>query len=242
MTKLLTKTTAFTLLLSVVTLVSKAQIGYDYSQYDIGFGGSLNQVYGDAEIVKTKPAAHINFTYNQTPFVNYVFEVQAGTLEGGDAEKTISGRYFKNNFTALVFRGQLQAGELIDYSQGGVMNVLKNFYLSTGLGYILNNIKAENIHRESNAVNPTTGERYYTNGLNKSNELYLPARIGYEFKLFNRYNQPSFKVDLAAQYNMDFTDNMDGFNAGRSNDSMMQYSITFKFALGGVTSYRKQIY
>jgi hypothetical protein len=238
MTKLLIKTTVFTLLLSAITLVSKAQLGYDYAQYDIGFGGSLNQVYGDAEIVKTKPAAHVNFTYNQTPFVNYVVEIQAGTLEGGDAYKTLSGRFFKNNFTALVFRGQLQAGELIDYSQGGVMNVLKNFYASTGLGYILNDIKNDPQHY-NNVSN--TDPQFTTPGLTKSNELYMPVRLGYEFKLFNQYGQPSFKVDLGAQYNMDFTDNMDGFTAGKSKDKMIQYSITFKFALGDVTSYRKQI-
>jgi hypothetical protein len=241
MTKLLIKTTIFTLLLLVVTLVSKAQVGYDYAQYDLGFGGSLNKVYGDAETVKNKPAAHINFTYNQTPFVNYVVEVQAGTLEGGDADKTLSGRYFKNHYTAVLFRGQLQAGELIDYSGSGAMNVIKNFYLSTGLGYILNNIKDKDINRLSNAVSVATGERYTTGGLNKSNELYIPVRFGYEFKLFNQYNQPSFKVDLAAQYNQDFTDNMDGFTAGKSKDAMLQYSITLKFALGDVTSYRKQI-
>ncbi|MES2060755.1 MAG: hypothetical protein V4456_02465 [Bacteroidota bacterium] len=238
MTKLLIKTTVFTLVLSAITLVSKAQLGYDYAQYDIGFGASLNQVYGDAETVKTKPAAHVNFTYNQTPFVNYVVEIQAGTLEGGDAINTLSGRFFKNNFTALVFRGQLQAGELIDYSQGGVMNVLKNFYVSTGLGYILNDIKNDAQHY-NNLSN--TNPQYTTKGLTKSNELYLPARLGYEFKLFNQYGQPSFKVDVGAQYNMDFTDNMDGFDAGRSNDKMIQYSITLKFALGGVTSYRKQV-
>jgi hypothetical protein len=67
MTKLLIKTTVFTLLLSAVTLVSKAQIGYDYAQYDIGFGGSLNQVYGDAEIVKTKPAAHVSTLLTTKP-------------------------------------------------------------------------------------------------------------------------------------------------------------------------------
>ena len=236
MIKLLTKTTFFTLLFSVFALVSKAQIGYDYSQYDIGFGGSYNQVYGDAEVIKGTPAAHVNFTFNQTPYVNYLIEIEAGKLEGGNARTTLSGRYFKNNFTAIVFRGQLQAGELIDYSQGGFVGALKNLYISTGLGYILNNIKEGNINRESN-----TAPVYFTGGLNKSNELYIPARIGYEFKFFDRYNQPSFKIDLGYQYNIDLTDNMDGFNAGKSNDNLIQYSISFKFALGDVTSYRKQI-
>jgi hypothetical protein len=238
MIKLLTKTTFFTLLFSVFALVSKAQIGYDYSQFDIGFGGSYNQVYGDAEIVKGTPAAHINVTYNQTPFVNYLVEVETGKLEGGNARTTISGRYFKNNFTAIVFRGQLQAGEFMDYSRGGISSVLKNFYVSTGLGYILNNIKNDPQHY-NNVSN--TKPVFITRGLTKSNELYLPARLGYELKFFNQYNEPSFKVDLGFQYNLDFTDNMDGFTAGKSKDNLIQYSITFKFAIGDITSYRKQI-
>jgi hypothetical protein len=236
MIKLLTKTVFVTFLLTAITIVSKAQIGYDYAQYDIGLGGSINQVYGDAETVKSTPAAHVNFTFNQTPFVNYIFEIQNGTLEGGNALTTISGRYFKNNFTALVFRGQLQAGEIIDYSDGGIMGGLKNFYISAGLGYILNDIKESNINRASNTIPP-----YYTPGLNKSNELYIPARIGYEFKFFNQYSQPSFKLDLGYQFNVDLTDNMDGFTAGKNKDNLIQYSITLKFALGGVTSYRKSI-
>jgi hypothetical protein len=235
MIKLLIKTTFFTLLLTAVTLISKAQIGYDYAQYDIGFGGSINQLYGDAESLKSTKAANVSFVFNQTPYVNYLVEVQAGSLEGGDS-KSKSGRYFKNGYTAILFRGQLQAGEIIDYSNGGLMGVVKNFYLSTGLGYIHNNIKVENITRVSNTTPP-----YTTAGLNKSNELYIPARIGYEFKIFNQYNQPSVKIDLAYQFNMDLTDNMDGFTAGRSTDKMVQYSIGVKFALGDVTSYRKAI-
>ncbi|MBB5395925.1 hypothetical protein [Mucilaginibacter sp. AK015] len=235
MIKLLTKTTFFTLLLSSITLLSKAQVGYDYAQYDIGFGGSVNQLYGDAETLKSTVAANVSFIYNQTPFVNYLVELQNGTLEGGN-RKSKSGRYFKNGYTSILFRGQLQAGELIDYSGGGLMNIAKNFYLSTGFGYIFNKIDEKNINRISN----TTPE-FTTAGLNKSNELYIPARIGYEFKIFNKYNQPSIKIDLAYQFNMDLTDNMDGFTAGSSNDKLVQYSLGVKFALGDVISYRKSI-
>jgi hypothetical protein len=236
MIKLLLKTTLFVLLLTSVASLSKAQIGYDYAQYDFGLGGNINQVYGDAETVKNTPSASISFTYNHTPFVNYVVEVQVGTLEGGHI-LTKSGRYFKNNYTAFVFKGQLQAGELMDYSRSGAANVLKNLYVSAGLGYLMNDIRDDNINRES-----TITPGFVTTGLNKSNELFLPVRLGYEFKIFNQYNQPSFKIDLGAQYNMDFGDNMDGFDAGKSKDKLIQYSIALKFAIGGVTSYRKQIH
>jgi len=234
MIKLLFKTTLFTLLLTSVTLLSKAQIGYDYAQYDMGFGVNLNKVYGDAETVKTTPSFTVNFNYNQTPFLNYIIEGQAGKLEGGDVYSK-SGRYFKNNYTAFVFRVQLQAGEFIDYSSSPIMNAFKNFYLSTGLGYLINDIR--DINRTSGVI-----EGFYTGGLDKSNEIFLPARLGYELKFFNQYNQPSFKVDLGMQYNRDFNDNMDGFDAGKSKDALIQYSVTLKFALGGVTSYRKQIH
>lgn len=238
MIKLFTKIIFFTLLLSAVTTISKAQIGYDYAQYDIGFGGTINQVYGDTEgKPKSTPSAFINFNYNQTPFVNYLVEIQTGKLEGGDAFKTLSGRYFKNNFTAIVFRGQLQAGEFLDYSNGGIAGALKNLYVSAGLGYILNDIHDGNINRVSN-----TDPVFISPGLNKSNELYIPVRLGYEIKFFNQYNQPSFKIDLAYQFNNDLTDNMDGFTAGKNKDKLVQYSIGLKFALGDVTSYRKSLH
>ncbi|WP_374950494.1 hypothetical protein [Mucilaginibacter sp.] len=233
MIKLLLKTTLFSLLLCSVALLSKAQIGNDYAQYDFGIGGTINKLYGDAETTKSTPAVNINFTYNFTPYVNYVAELQGGILEGG-SEATKSGRYFRNVYKAVVFRGQLQAGELIHYDNSKFFNALKNFYGSAGLGYILNDIKS--INRESTVV---TG--YVTPGEDDAHELFLPLRVGYEFKVFNQYDEPSFKVDIGAQYNYVFGDNTDGFKAGVSKDKYIQYGVTLKFALGGVTSYRKKI-
>jgi len=234
MIKLLFKTTLFVLLFCSVTSISKAQIGYDYAQYDIGFGGVANKVYGDAETVKTTPGAFVNFTYNYTPFVNYVVELQAGKFEGGSPLST-SGRYFKNIYKSLSFRAQLQAGEFIDYSNSVILNGFKNLYISSGFGYVINDI------REVNRQSPVF-EDFYTFGEDKTNELYIPVRLGYEFKIFNQYSQPAVKVDIGAQYNYDFGDNLDGFKAGKSQDKFIQYSIGIKFALGGVTSAGKQIH
>jgi hypothetical protein len=233
MIKLLFKTTLFTLLLCLVTLLSKAQIGYDYAQYDIGFGGGISRVYGDAETAKNTPYGLVNFTYNYTPYVNYIVEAQGGILEGGSGA-TLSGRYFRNVYKAITFRGQLQAGEFINYSGSRVFNALKNIYASAGFGYIINDIRSIN---RTSFVLPD----YTTPGEIDAHELFLPVKLGYEFKLFNRYDEPSFKVDIGAQYNYDFGDNLDGFDAGLSKDKFIQYSITLKFAIGGVTSYRKKI-
>ncbi|MEO8887260.1 MAG: hypothetical protein ABI367_14435 [Mucilaginibacter sp.] len=224
----------FAVLICLATYNAKAQLGYEYAQYDLGFAGGLNTVYGDAETKTTTKSLHVNFNYNVSPFINYVFEGQTGDLRGGDAATTPSGRQFTNNFTAFVFRGQVQAGEIMDYSHSRIANALKNFYLSTGIGYVISHMTY--INRNSILI-----PGYSTDGLDNSNQLFIPARIGYEFKVFNKYNQPSFKVDLGYQYNFVLGDNLDGFTAGTAKDAFSQITLGFKFALGGFTSYRKQI-
>jgi hypothetical protein len=226
------------LLLFAVCLISvgaKAQIGYDYSVYDIGFAGGINRVYGDAETFTNTPSVHLNFNYNIGPFINYVFEIQAGQLKGGDSLHTVSGRQFANSFTSIMLRCQVQAGEVIDYSQSKFNNALKNLYLSTGVGFVVNHLTMAN--RYSIQI-----PGYYTPGTNNSNEILIPARIGYEFKLFNQYNQPSVKIDLGYQYNFIMGDLLDGYQVGGKNDAYSQFTLGVKFAIGTeITSYRKQI-
>ncbi len=233
--KLISKTTLIILILCCTTFIAKAQLGYNYSPYDIGFGIGLDKVYGDAETLTTTQAVHLNFSYNATPYVNFVFEAQLGKLRGGDSLKTKSGRYFNNDFSAFIFRGQLQMGEILDYSNSQFNNAIKNLYVSAGIGFVVNHITQ--INRYS-ILDPG----YYTPGINNSKEPFIPLRIGYEFKLFNRYQQPSVKIDLAYGYNLVLSDNLDGFTAGAKNDVFTQFALGVKFALGsGDISYRKQI-
>jgi len=213
---------------------AKAQVGFDYAQYDFGLGTGINTVYGDAETFIKTQSYHVNLTYNISPYINYVFEVQGGQLKGGDSLKTLSGRQFVNQFTAVMMRGQIQAGEIMDYSDSRLKNALKNFYVSAGLGFIVNHITS--ISRYSTQL-----PGFYTPGDNNSNEVMVPLRLGYEFKLFNQYDQPSFKVDLGYQYNLIMGDGLDGYTVGSKKDAYSQITIGVKFALGGVTSYRKQV-
>ena len=221
-------------LICLGTFTAKAQLGYEYSEYDLGFAGGINTVVGDAETKTNSKSAHINFNYNPSPFINYVLEAQTGDLKGGDALTTESGRQFTNNYVAVFLRGQVQAGEFMDYSRSRLKNALKNFYLSTGVGFIVN--KMTYINRES-VLTPG----YTTDGLNNSNGIIIPARIGYEFKIFNSYNQPLVKIDLGYQMNFALDDNLDGFTAGNLNDKFSQITLGVKFSIGSINSYRKQI-
>ena len=154
-------------------------------------------------------------------------------MQGGNEFKDSSGRQFSNSYTAFLFRAQLQAGELIDYSQSQFANAMKNLYLSSGVGYIVNSVTA---NRYSYLV-----PGYYTPGQNSSNEIFIPVRIGYEFKVFNQYSNPSFKIDVAYQLNFVLGDELDGYKAGTSNDKFSQISVGVKFGFGALTSYRKLI-
>jgi hypothetical protein len=235
MIKLFTKTTILTLLVCCTAFIAKAQLGYNYSQYDIGTSVSFDAVSGDALPQKTTQAINFNFTYNQTPYTNFVFEAQLGKLTGGDSLKSANGRYFNNDFYSFVFRGQLQFGELMDYTTSPFLNAVKNIYVSAGVGFIRNHITK--IHRTSNTFPVQT-----TPGDTVSQEPFLPVRIGYEFKLFNKYEQPSVKFDIGYEANFIFGDDLDGFITGKHNDIYTQLCFGVKFAIGGgMTSYRKRI-
>jgi hypothetical protein len=232
--KHLIKHTLLVLVICLAAGTAKAQIGYNYSQYDIGLGAGMSKVYGDAQTIVSSPTAHFTFTYNASPFVNYVLEVQAGHLKGGDSLLTTTGRQFNNHFTAVIFRGQLQAGEIIDYSNSKIANAFKNLYISTGVGFGIS-------HLATVSRNAILTPGFYTGGPDNSTELLIPARVGYEFKLFNRYDIPTFKVDIAYQHNFMLGDGLDGYEVGAQKDKYSQFTLGVKFAIGAITSYKKQI-
>jgi hypothetical protein len=238
MIKLIQKTTILTLLVCCTTLIAKAQLGYDFSHYEAGVAAGFNQVQGDAQTQTMTESIHFNFTFNYTPYTNFVFEAQFGRLTGGDSLTTTSGRYFNNDFAAFIFRGQLQFGEFLDYSRSPFNNAIKNLYVSLGIGEVVNHIPATDINRVSIKV-----PGMYSGGQNNSMEPFIPIRIGYEFKVFNKYQQPAFKVDLAYNYNFILGDGLDGFAVSPNHhDVYTQISLGVKFAIGGdIISYRKQI-
>jgi len=232
MRNLTLKALVLTIFICFASLISKAQLGYNYAQFDAGVAGSLNQVYGDAQSITKTFSPRFSLNFNQTPFLNYILEGEGGKLEGGKLGDPTS-RQFSNSYSAFAFRIQVQAGELMDYSDSPFKNGLKNLYISSGIGYVVN-------HLTTNRLSLNIPD-YYTPGENNSNEIFIPARIGYEFKFYNQFDEPSVKIDLGYQYNFVMGDELDGFKAGKANDQFSQICLGVKFAIGSKTSYRKQI-
>jgi hypothetical protein len=233
MVKLIARATFLTLIICFSVIVSKAQIGAEFALFDVGASAGINQFYGDVSTTKSSQAFSFNINFNQTPFVNYILEGQFGKLSGG-TPNDYSGREFSTDYQYYAFRVQFQLGEVIDYSQSDFANSMKNLYAGAGVGFIYG--KVTSISRYSPHF-----PGYYVPGDDKSNQTFLPLRVGYEFKIFNQYLQPSIKIDIGYQYSYIFGDEIDGYRTGNYNDSFSQFTIGIKFAVGVIGSYRKEI-
>ena len=234
MIKYILKANILSLFIFLIAVSAKGQGSISYSEYDAGASYGFTQLYGAALTSPITPSVNININYNRTPFVNYVLEAQYGTFKGGDSVTTLSKRQFKSKFMAITARVQLQMGEIIDYEDNAFANSLKNIYFSTGIGFVYNHITS--IKRAG------TYDNFYSDGPNFSAAAFVPFRVGYEFKLFNDYDLPYVKIDVADTFNMVFTNTLDGYIARGNYDVYSQFTIGVKIAIGTkYTSYRKDI-
>ena len=216
------------------SLLARAQAIHPFNAVDIGAGLSVNTTTGDAETFRRTQSFQLNVNYNFTPYLNAIAEVQSGSLAGGDSLKTLSGRQFLNRFSALAFRGQAQLGQLLGNRSQKWAVLARDLYLGAGAGLIVNNITQ--INRTSNhfpdMANP---------GVNKSINLFVPVRIGYEFKIRDAYKDNKMKVDVAYTHNFVLGDDVDGYTTGRYKDAISQFSIGFKACLFGTKWYRQNL-
>lgn len=214
----------FFIVLSIFFLPAygNAQVVNPYRIFDIGLGANVNSAISDAETLKKTVGLHINFNYNLDQHTNFIAEVQLGQLAGGDSAATFTGRQFTNQFNSLIIRGQMQLGKIFYRLPKEAQRV----YLSSGIGGINNKITS--INRDSQKI-----MGYSTMGKEQSINLFIPARIGYEFPLKNAYRETILKLDLAYQHNFILGDDIDGFSAGRFKDAISQFSIGFKTGLLG---------
>jgi hypothetical protein len=228
------------------SVMAKAQSGYNYYEWGAGFGASYGRGFDDLNRQVWHPGGSLNLTYNYSPYVPMSVELQFGTLEGGGRtpDKDEFGRYSKNNYKAFVFHADLQMGEIIDYDNNGFLNAIKNLYIGTGIGAISNSMK--DIQRTNIYLynGPAT---YVFPGKNKSVNLMVPLRLGYEFKIFDDYDQVGYTITLGYQHSYTFGEGLDGYNdntqkfKNNAPDQFAMFTIGFKYNFGNTVSYTKLV-
>lgn len=224
------------LLLSVITCcsITQAQPAYNYSKFDFGIAAAINKPYTDELSTDFKPSGLVNITYNQTPFINYVAELQAGELTGKSYYSDLNKRDFSTKFAMASLRGQLQAGQLFNYYNNRFLNAMKNLYISSGIGAMYTRAEVNSIVIQNNQYKTVVSRP-------SDYAVVIPARVGYEFKIFNYDKEPFIKVDIGYQFNYIFGDSLDGNISGSSNDSFSQFTLGIKFAVPGVATYKRPI-
>lgn len=176
------------------TFLSKAQVEYNYKQYAIGIGISSVRGYTNLNQQDNHFAENINFTYYCTAYIPLTAEIQSGTLSGGSIITDPSKRQYTNNYLAFIFHTDFQLGQIID--DKNISNIAKNFYVGTGMGLISDNDKVQ----RTDLTNPG----YIFPGKDKSINLMIPLRVGYEFKVFNQFNDPGIRINIGYEHNFVF--------------------------------------
>lgn len=235
-------------MLIVIGMAARAQSGYNYYQWGVGLAGSYGKAEADLKKQDYHPAFSGLLTYNFSPYMPISLEVQKGIFSGGsrDPKYDASGRIFRNSYFSVNLHADVQLGELIDYGDNFWLNAIKNFYGGTGIGLISNkmtDIQRTNLFPWNDVVGSTVGFE----GDDKSINLIFPIRLGYEFKIFDYYDEPRWGIDIGIQHYFDIGEGIDGYNDNPQrfkNNAWDQYTfvtIGVKYNFGTTTSYTKLI-
>jgi hypothetical protein len=172
-------------------------------------------------------------------------EVQVGQLSGGGltVAQDPYGRQYFNNYKALIVHGDFQLGAGIDYSKSWFLQIIKDFYIGTGAGLISNSNKVQ----RTNVIPQNGSLDYVFPGHDNSLDLMLPLRVGYEFKIYDSYNEPSVAIDVGYIHTFVFNEGLDGYDdpstkfKNNAPDQYRQITFMVKYYFGNVTSYNKLI-
>ena len=187
----------------IQAIAAKSQ-SYNYNSYAIGVNYNALFPYVDLATGNNTKGFGITGYYNLSSYLPLGLEFQTGELSGGGVLTDFHGREYKNKFTAIIARGDIFLGQVMDYGYSGPIRYLKDFYAGTGIGVISNNMAF--IQR----VQAKTG--YVFPGKDKSLNLIVPIRVGYELKINNTYGEPFIGINLGYVMNITFGEGLDGYD------------------------------
>lgn len=252
------------IVLPALVFTTKAQVGYNYHQYSLGFGVSNNSATTDIPADKAYPAAHLNFSYNLTPYTAFTLEYEFGKLSSNSSVaylKAVStlkpsdplyatqvlalkadldpySRYYTNQYQSINLHVDVQFGEFINYDNDAFGMFIRNVYVGAGIGMVYNNT--------TDRAKYNADTTYAYGGADKSNNVMVPLRVGYQFKFNNAYGEPSVLAEIGYQRNFVFGYGLDGYSdplfTTRQYETFGGFRFGVKINFGNVTSYRKPIH
>lgn len=211
---------------------SYAQSGDIYSEFSIGVGAGTTTVYDYVLAAQNKYALNGTFSYNITPFFALTGEGQFGKFEGGDLT-AFNMKYFYSAYAAATLHADLQVGELIDYDRSDFLYSLKDAYFGSGFGLLKNSITYVQ------PISPNSNTLYNT--VTSSTNFLMPFVFGYDFKIYNAYDEPKIRLDVSYTLNAVFGQGIDGYVTAAPVKFYTYFSVGVKYGFGGGKLYRKPI-
>jgi hypothetical protein len=226
------------------SILVEAQGGSTYTPLAVGFGVSSIRGYTNLAKQDNTLAFNGTFTYYATPFIPLTAELQFGHLTGGSTVSDQYGRQYSNNYQAFIVHGEIQLGELIDFSGSRILDVLKDFYAGPGFGILNNNVHNQRTNLYDTGYPVGT---YVFPGSDHGINTMASFRAGYEFKFYNEFDEPYLRLDIEYVHNFVYGEGLDGYNDPSSvfknehSDSYRQITIGLKYSFGDVKNYMKSI-
>ena len=221
---------------------AKAQSGYGYKPFGVGFGVSYATAYTNVASASGRPSVDASLVYSFIPYFPVAVEFQAGQFAGGGLTSNLDPflRKYTNNYKAVLIHEDLHMGAYLDYSSDKLLRIVKNFYGGTGFGFIFNSVT----NQRTSLLPGNAG--YVFPGSDKTTNFLVPIRVGYEFKIYSFYNAPNVTIDIGYTHNLVFNGQLDGYNDNFSGHTttLQQYSqfnVGIKAFFGPTKLYNKLI-
>ncbi|MBE7178038.1 MAG: hypothetical protein INR69_16670, partial [Mucilaginibacter polytrichastri] len=163
--------------------VQTASAQYNFYNVAVGVSGGITRPYSDLTQYRYGKAASLTASYFFSPFMELNAEIQLGDLAGGNRYDNRHLREFANSYKSVLFSGNLQVGEFIDYERSRFLYRIRGLYGGAGMGIIYN--KMTFVQR----VKPD-GSGYVFPGKDEGLNFSFPLRIGYQFKIYDSYQEP----------------------------------------------------
>jgi hypothetical protein len=77
--------------------------------------------------------------------------------------------------------------------------------------------------------------------------MLIPLRLGYEFKIFDDYDQVGYTITIGYEHNYTFGEGLDGYNdnpqkfKNNAPDQYTHFTLGFRYNFGNTVSYNKLI-
>lgn len=219
---------------------------YNFTRYGLAVSAGVNYPFADLRQANVGRSFAVAGYYNLTPYIPIGLEVQFGGISGGSIVNDPHRRQYNNHYKALVLHGDIGLGEIMDYDGNFFLHAVKDFYVGTGVGLISNNMA---FVQRTNLIGSTelpVGS-YTFPGPDKSINLMVPIRLGYEFKIYSSYGEPFINFNIGYIHNLTWGEGLDGYNdpssgfKNNAQDIYGQFMIGLKINFGTSNPYYKAI-